>query len=339
MLKSKDIYIDLGTSNTLIYVKGLGMIINEPTLVVKKNLGQFNEQTVSLGKLAKKMLGKTPVDFDVIKPLREGVISNLDVSANLIKTLLKNYQQNHYWSKPKLIISLPCEVATHERMAIQSLGESIGAGKIELIDEPVAAALGAGLDILSSKGHMVVDIGGGTTEAVVLSLGGIVVSAAVRSGGESLTESIVQHLRIYHNFLIGESTAEVLKIKIADGTKNRTNSLQAIVGGIDLNSGLPQRKAITSEMIYKPVEAFIEKILLVIKKTFEECPPELAADIHENGILLAGGGAGLTGLADRINQETGVKTYSSRTPLLDVSIGGSKLVDHPEILEKIKAGS
>ena len=335
MLKTKDIYIDLGTSNTLIYVKDLGLIINEPTLVVKKNLGHFNERTVSLGALAKQMLGRTPENFQTIKPLHEGVISNLETSVELVQELLKNYKQNRFWQKPRLLISLPAEVAEHEKMAIENLGQSIGAGQVILVNEPLAAALGEGIDVLSSHGSMIVDIGGGTTESAILSLGGIVVSAAVRTGGDQLTQDIIQHLRLQYNFLVGESTAEVLKIKVA--TIDTSKNFQTVAGGIDLNSGLPQRKQISSDMIYRPTKAFVEKISLIMKKTLEECPPEISSDISDSGICLTGGASQLHGLADFLAQELRVRTYLSKTPLKAVSNGGIFLTQNPSILDKVKS--
>lgn len=335
-MKSKDIYIDLGTSNTLIYVKDIGLIINEPTLVVKKNLGHFNERTVSLGVLAKKMLGRTPEKFQTLKPLHEGVISDLDASIEMVQKFLKSYKQNRFWQKPRLLISLPCEVAAHERTAIESLGVSIGAGEVQLVSEPTLAAIGEGLDVASSQGVMIVDIGGGTTEAAVLSLGGIVVSAAVRTGGDQLTQDIIQHLRLQYNFLIGESTAELLKMQIA--TADVKTNLQMLTGGIDLNSGLPQKKPITSEMIHRPVNALIEKVAFIIKKTLEECPPEIAADIHDHGICLTGGGALIRGIADHISKALNVKVFLSQQPLKDVFKGGVELLSDPDLLDKVKLG-
>jgi rod shape-determining protein MreB len=334
MLKTKDIYIDLGTSNTLIYVKDLGLIINEPTLVVKKNLGRFNERTVSLGALAKQMLGRTPENFQHIKPLHEGVISNLETSVELVQQFLKNYKQNRFWHKPRLLISLPAEVASHERIAIENLGLTLGAGQVILVNEPLAAAVGEGIDVLASTGTMIVDIGGGTTEAVILSLVGIVVSAAIRIGGDQLTQDIIQHLRIQYNFLVGESTAEALKIKVA--TLDTAQSFNAISGGLDLSSGLPVRKEISSEMLYKPINSFAEKVLLTLKKALEECPPEIASDIFESGICLTGGTLQLHGLQKFLSQKIKVQTYLSKDPLGAVSKGGIRLLQNPDILDKVK---
>ncbi len=370
MFKSRDIYIDLGTSNTLIYIKDIGLIANEPTLVAKKNAGRFNEQIISQGRSAKMMLGKVPEHMSVSNPLHEGVIANLDLAIKMVSNFLKPYKQRYFWNKPRMLISLPCEVTAHERNAIIDLGHAAGAGRVDLIEEPLAAAVGMGVDVLESNGQMVVDIGGGTTEALILSLGGIVSCTAFREGGESLNKAIVDHLRLNYNFLIGELTAEKLKIELsvlnqskilatADSRlgSERTLALDSpldssldtpliglknsstVISGIDLASGLPSRKVITSEMIAKPIESFVARIVLTIKSVLKDCPPELSSDIKDNGIILAGGGANLKGLGARITAEFDLPTLSSDNPLVDVFNGGKKLIEHPNLFDKLKLGA
>lgn len=358
MFKSRDIYIDLGTSNTLIYIKDIGLIVNEPTLVAKKNAGRFNERIINHGHFAKLMLGKVPENMTVVSPLNEGVIANLDLAIRMITQFLKPYKQRYFWNRPRMLISLPCEVTSHERNAIVDLGRAAGAGRVDLIEEPVAAAIGTGIDILESNGQMVVDIGGGTTEALILSLGGIVSSTAFREGGESLNKAIVDHLRLNYNFLIGELTAEKLKIELSvlnnevlknpnirlpesknaniSGSKSTSSVL---VSGLDLTTGLPSRKVITSEMVAKPIEHFVSRIMLTIKSVLKDCPPELASDIKDNGIILAGGGANLKGLGSRITSEFNLPIVTSENPLVDVFNGGKKLIDDPTLFDKIKIGA
>lgn len=337
MLKSVDFYIDLGTENTLIYAKSRGFQLNEPSVMAVKQRYENDSELFALGQPAKALLGKVPSTSAVLRPLREGVISDFDDAAKMLNAFVKRIRQNIFWFKPRLIISLPCKVSEHERRAVQELGKSLGAGKVYLVTEPMAAAIGAGLPVLDHKGQMIVDIGGGTSEVAILSLGGVISANAVRIGGNSLDEDIISHLKNKHSFLIGEQSAEMVKKKIARASVKNLHNVESIdVGGIDLNTLLPRKKLITSDMILEPVENFVNNIIAEIIKTFEDCPPEVAGDIAENGICITGGGALIGGLAPKIAQVIGVPARICNDPLLSVANGGARLLEENSLFDRIQ---
>jgi rod shape-determining protein MreB len=334
MLKPLNLYIDLGTTNTSIYLKKRGFAVNEPSLLALKKTAS-RSQLLAHGAVAKSMLGKTPLHSRVYKPLQEGVISDFDRSSEMLRSFLERLKENLFWMKPQMVISLPHKVTRHERQAVEDVGLAMGAGKVELLDEPIAAALGAGLPVLEPRGQMIVDIGGGTTEAAIISLGGIVRAEAMRLGGESLDQEIIQHLRQRFNFLIGEQTSESLKKAVASALPQ--NSLGLEIGGVDLTDGLPKRKLVTSQMIFPVIDKFTLHLCGLIKRLFEDCPEELASDLVRDGMTLAGGTSLLNGLSERLLMETGLKVTVAKQPQLAVAQGGSIALDTPSLLEKVKS--
>jgi len=335
MLNYGEFYIDLGTTNTLIYTKTRGFLVNEPTMLTTKSMPGKEIQYSSFGSLSKITIGKTPDDTTLIKPLREGVVSDFKSTLKLVEFFMQKLDKVPAFKKSRLLISLPHHISQHERQVIRELGSSLGARTVDLISEPMAAAIGSGLKVLESNGKMVVDVGGGTSEAAIISLGDIVNSTAVRIGGSHLDESILDHLKTNYLFVIGEQTAEKLKIKVGDLVTSG-EPLELEVGGMNLKSGIPGRLKVTAKMIYPPLDAFAKEIIKIIFSTLEACPPELASDLVDNGILLVGGGSMLRGLPERVAKETGVKTELSAHPLLSVAHGGAEALNDPELFEKLQ---
>lgn len=332
MKTSDEIYIDLGTSNTMIYSRRRGLILNEPTMVALKQK-TFSVEMFGLGQSAKRMLGKTPEHVVINRPLKEGVIANFDNAVQMLESFLERFKKQNRFFKPRFLISLPCMVSNFERRAVEEAGKLVGAGSVSLIAEPMAAALGTGLDVLKNRGCMVIDIGGGTTEIAVISLGGIVNCSAVRIGGDDLDFSIREHLRMQSHFSVGESTAEAIKMSVAH--VDPSVNLSITVGGHDLTLALPRRKTITSSMIRTPVEAFTREILNHLSKTLETLPPEIAADIFDAGLVLTGGGALIGGLKEKIQYDLGVKVFTPVDPLFSVTKGGILALQNHKLYETI----
>ncbi|MCB0370398.1 MAG: rod shape-determining protein, partial [Bdellovibrionales bacterium] len=271
-------------------------------------------------------------------PLKHRFISNFESTFILIEFFIRNINDKSLLRKSRLIISLPCQVTQHEKLAIEELGKNLGARYVDLINEPMAAAIGAGFDVLESKGKMIVDIGGGTSEAAIISLGGIVISQAKRIGGTYLDEAIIDHLKFKYQFYIGEQTAEKLKMQVGSALLNPMESKMCEVGGVDLKSGLPKKMTVTSAMIFQPIDLFVREIISVISKAFEECPPEVSGDLVEDGIVLVGGGALLGKLPERLSKEMGVKVRYSANPLLSVSMGGAKVLEDYKLFDRLQVG-
>ncbi|MCB0413386.1 MAG: rod shape-determining protein [Bdellovibrionales bacterium] len=333
-----DFYIDLGTANTLVYIKGSGLVINEPTvLTVQQKTSKFFEHS-AFGKNAKEMLGKTPLSMHSIRPLKEGVISDFEQACKLVEFFMKNIGQKGALRKARSIISLPCQVTRHEKQAIRDLGKSLGVGGLDLITEPMAAAIGSGFDVLESKGKMVVDIGGGTSETAIISLGGIVSSQAERVGGVGLDEAIIDHLKFKYHFYIGEQTAENLKILVGSALADSEDVRECEIGGIDLKTGLPRKMVVTSVMIFPPINQFVKKIISLVSKALEECLPEISGDLSEDGIFLTGGGSLLRKLPERISKEIGIKVARTTHPLYSVSAGGAKVLEDHKLFDRLQAG-
>lgn len=330
--KPTDFYIDLGTTSTLIYAKSTGVRIHEPTLLVANKSPESPLPHLSYGDIAKKMVGKMPHSLTPLFPLKEGVISDFESTLQLLNFFLKKAGGIGRFPNSKMLISLPYDVTRHEKTAVLDLGKSLGSKNIQLVNEPMLAAIGAGVDVLKGQGNIIVDIGGGTTEVAIISLGGIVVSSAKRIGGFSLDEAIIHHLQSKYHFLIGEQTAEKLKIQVGNALNPRETSY-CEVGGIDLKCGLPRRLQVNSLMILEPIESFLKDILALISKSLEDCPPELSGDIVDQGIILSGGGSLLNGLVDRIAEETGLCAKLSESPLYAVPRGGAKLIENPNFLD------
>lgn len=336
-MKSRDLYIDLGTANTLIYVQNRGLALNEPTLLAYRERAKRTE-LFAIGKTAKLMLGKTPAAMSVVKPLHEGVISDFGSTAKLLHGFVNRIKQNTFWLRPRMLISLPCQVTEFEKRAVEEAGYALGARQVHLLDEPVAAAVGAGLPVLSHQGCMIVDIGGGTTEIAVLSVGGIVTSQAVRVGGDALDMAIIEHVRARFRFSIGEQTAERVKIEVGSAVFS-TIEKRAEVGGFDLTRGLPGRFIVTSNMIFPAVDSVVQRFITAIFKTLELCPPDISGDLAKNGIVLAGGGALLDGLAPRLSQAIGIPVRVAQNPLLAVANGGARTLEDSRLFDILERKS
>lgn len=336
MFRSTDFYIDLGTANTLIYGRKRGFLLNEPSVIAVKQRGSAGPELFALGKSAKLMLGKTPERLSIVRPLREGVISDFDNAARMLHAFMRRIKENVGWYKPRMIISLPCEVTRFERRAVEEVGYELGARTVALLDEPIAAAVGAGLPVLGNRGQMIVDIGGGTTEIAVISLGGIVTSRAVRIGGDDLDESIMNLLRAKYSFVIGEQTAERIKVAVAsaDADEKQPHTIQ--IGGFDLLSGLPAKRTVDARRIFHAIDPVVSGFTATIRAALEACPPEIAADIAETGITLAGGGAMLRGLSARLSRELGVSVRPAKDPLLSVAMGGAKALEDRELFDALE---
>jgi rod shape-determining protein MreB len=328
---SKDLAIDLGTANTLIYLEGKGIVLREPSVVAVKDEGRY-KKVVAIGEEAKKMIGKTPGTIKAIRPLREGVIADFEVTEAMIRYFIQKVHNRSYFVKPRIIISVPSGTTQVERRAVKESAESAGAREVYLIEEPMAAAIGAGLPVAEPVACMVVDIGGGTTEVAVISLGGIVVSHSIKVAGDKIDEAIVYYIKRKYNLLIGEATAEQVKIQIGDVLPQEPYPEMEIKGR-DLITGVPKTITITSKEVQEAIKEPVDLIIQAIKQVLEATPPELAADLVDRGIMLTGGGALLKNLDKLISQETGLKVSVAEEPLLCVALGAGKALDN---LDKLK---
>lgn len=321
---TSDIGIDLGTCNTLIYVRGKGIVVGEPSVVAVE---RGTKKVVSVGADAKKMLWKTPGDIIAIRPLRDGVIADLESTEKMIRYFISRVLPKRWLVKPRMVIGVPSCITEVERRAVEECAYKAGARDVKVIEESLAAAIGAKIPIFEPAGHMVCDIGGGTTEISVISLGGMVVSNAIRVGGDEFDEAIIKHVRSVHNLIIGEQTAESLKMKIGNAYSDKKIERMEIKG-TDAITGLPRRLEMDSiearEALQEPVNSVVEEI----KKTLGQTPPELAADIVERGIVMTGGGSLLAGLPTLISKETGVPVILAEEPLLCVALGAGMYYDY-----------
>jgi len=329
---SRDIGIDLGTANTLIHVSGKGVVLQEPSVVA---LDLEEGVPIAVGKEAKLMLGRTPGNIRAVRPLRDGVIADFEAAEQMIKTFIQKCNEGRGFLAPRIVIGIPSGVTSVERRAVKEAGLA-GAREVHLIDEPVAAAIGASLPVTDPIGTMIVDIGGGTTEVAVLSLGGTVLSESVRVAGDQINESISTHLKKVHNLVVGERTAEDIKIKIGSAfSSNDFDNTSMQVRGLHLLSGLPRSITLTSGEIREAMVDPLNKIVEAVKRTLERTPPELAADIVDRGIMLAGGGALVRGINDLISHETGIFTHVAENPLLCVVNGCGKVLDDFKKLKRV----
>ena len=329
---SRDIGIDLGTANTLIHVSGKGVVLQEPSV------GAMDLEEgipLAVGKEAKLMLGRTPGNIRAVRPLRDGVIADFDAAEQMIKTFIQKCNEGKGIVAPRIVIGIPSGVTSVERRAVREAGLA-GAREVHLIDEPVAAAIGASLPVTEPIGTMIVDIGGGTTEVAVLSLGGTVLSESVRIAGDEINESIALYLKKVHNLVVGERTAEDIKIKIGSAFPDDDFDKTTLeVRGLHLLSGLPRSVTLTSGEIREAMADTLSKIVEAVKRTLERTPPELAADIVDRGIMLAGGGALVRGINDLLSDETGIFTHIAENPLLCVVNGCGEVLDDFKKLKRV----
>ncbi|WP_293736783.1 rod shape-determining protein [uncultured Phascolarctobacterium sp.] len=332
MFKSMDIGIDLGTANILVYVKGKGVVLKEPSVVA---IDKVRNKVLAVGEDAREMLGRAPGSIVAIRPLKEGVIANYTVTQKLLSYVIDKVAGKSVFFKPRVMTCVPIGITSVEKRAVMEATTQGGASKTYLIEEPLAAALGAGIDISVPRGNMVVDIGGGTTDIAVLSLGGIVVSSSIRIGGDHFDEAIVRHVKKVHNVLIGERTAEEIKMQVA--TVSRDGRQETIsVRGRDMVTGLPTTFSVTSEDCRVALDDSVSSLIATVRGVLEKCPPELAADIVDNGIYLTGGGALLDGLAEVMSKETGITTHIADDPLECVALGTGKALEN---LDKLHPGT
>ncbi len=317
---SLDIGIDLGTCNTLIYVRNRGIVVNEPSVVAVE---RGTKRVVAVGSEAKRMLWKTPGDIVAIRPLRDGVIADLETTEKMIRYFIYKVLPRRWLVKPRMVIGVPSCITEVERRAVEESAYKAGARDVKVIEESLAAAIGADIPIHEPAGHMVCDIGGGTTEISVISLGGMVVTNAIRLGGDEFDEAIIKHVRNVHNLIIGEQTSERLKMEIGNASPDKTIE-KVEIKGTDAITGLPRRLEIDSVEVREALQDPINQIIDEIKKTLGQTPPELAADIVERGIVMTGGGSLLKGLPRLIAKETGVPVILAERPLDCVALGAGK---------------
>ncbi len=327
---STDIGVDLGTANVLVYVKGKGIVLREPSVVA---IDKDSNRVLAIGEEARRMLGRTPGNIVAIRPLREGVIADYDTTESMLRHFIRKVAGKSLFFKPRIMVCIPSGVTTVEKRAVLEAAMQAGARKTYLIEEPLAAALGAGLDIAEPCGAMVVDIGGGTTDVAVLSLGGIVVSESLRIGGDRFDESLVNFVKKEYKIMIGERTAEEMKVQIGTAFPNSRNETME-VRGRDLLSGLPKTVRITSEETREALAEPVALIVQCVKSVLENTPPELASDIMDRGIVMTGGGSLLHGLDRLIQEETGIPTYLAEDPLSCVALGTGKALESLESLEE-----
>jgi rod shape-determining protein MreB and related proteins len=334
---AKDLGIDLGTANTLVYLKDKGIIMNEPSIVA---INIRNDQIIAIGEEAKKMLGKTPSHISITKPLTAGVISDFEVAEKMIKHFITKVQKESFglFSRPRVVIGIPLDITEVERKAVEDACRSAGAREVFLIEQPLAAAIGARLPIQEAIGNMVVEIGGGTTEIAIISLSGIVTWKSLKIAGIELDENIINYVRENFNLLLGEKTAEEIKIKIGN-VYNEDPNLEHHVRGRDLLTGLPKEITLTSKQVKEAIIKSIKKITEQIKDTLEETPPELVADIYERGLILSGGGALLGGLDKLIHQETKIPVHLAADPLTTVVRGNGIILDDFDNLKEVLTAS
>jgi rod shape-determining protein MreB len=337
-LISKDLAIDLGTANTLVYVKGKGVVSNEPSVVAVHRDNRGTKRVIAVGAEAKNMLGKTPGNIVAIRPLRDGVIADFEITEAMLKYFIQKIHNKKSYARPRIVISVPSGITPVEKRAVKESAESAGAREVYLIEEPMAAAIGVGLPITEPSGNMIVDIGGGTTEVAVVSLAGIVYCNSVRAAGDKIDEAIIQYVKRKYNLLIGERTAEMIKINIGSAYPNpNEEELTMEIKGRDLVGGIPKTLEISSkevrEAIREPVNAIVEAVRIALERT----PPELSSDIVDKGIVISGGGALLRNLDLLIKEVSRLPVIIADNPLTAVVEGAGKALDEMSLLKEVAA--
>ena len=328
---SNDLAVDLGTANTLIYVKGKGIVCSEPSVVA---INSDTKEILAVGSEAKSMLGRTPANIVAIRPLKDGVISNFEVTEKMLRYFITKVNNKKSFVRPRVIVAVPSGVTQVEKRAVKDSAIQAGAREVYIVEEPMAAAIGAGLPIQEPSGNMIVDIGGGTTEVAVISLSGIVYANSVRVGGDEMDEAIVNYIKRNYNLLIGTSTAEKIKMEI--GSAYRLDEEMSIeIKGRDLLNGIPKTVEVTDSEIREALSDAVSKIIDAVKTALEKTPPELSADIVDRGIVLSGGGALLKGLDRKLSEETGLPIIVADDPLKAVAYGAGKVLDELDLLKKV----
>ena len=328
---SSDIGIDLGTANTLVYLKGRGIVLDEASVVA---IEKGTNNVLAVGAAAKRMVGRTPGNIVAIKPLRDGVIADFVITEQMLRYFIgKAYQRRSFFA-PRVVVAVPSGITEVEKRAVSDSAEQAGAREVYLVEEPMAAAIGAGLPVEEPGGNLIVDVGGGTTEVAVISLGGIVLSKTVRIAGDEMDEAVIQHLKRAYNLMIGERTAEEVKIRIGSAFASDEETTMEVKGR-DLVAGLPKTLTISSQEIREAMAEPVNTIVETVKLTLEQTPPELSADLVDRGITMAGGGSLLRGLDRRLSEETGLPVNMAENPLNTVVMGAGKILDEIRVLRKV----
>lgn len=333
-LFSNDLAIDLGTSNTLIYVRGKGIVCNEPSVVAVQSDGRGGRKILAVGREAKEMLGRTPGAVTAIRPIKDGVIADFEVTEAMLRYFIEKAHNRRTMVKPRIVICVPNGITEVEKRAVRESAESAGAREVYLIEEPMAAAIGADLPVAEASGNMIVDVGGGTTEVAVISLAGIVYSRSIRVGGDKIDEAIIQHIKRQYNLLIGERTAEQIKLEVGNAWPfDEPKSMN--IKGRDMIAGVPRNVEVSSDEIREALSEPISAIIDAVRVALERTPPELAADIVDKGIVLAGGGALLTNLDVVLREETRLPVMIAEDPTTCVVMGTGRVLDQLELLKVV----
>ena len=327
----RDMAVDLGTANTLVYVRGRGIVLNEPSVVA---LNTNNGQIVAVGAEAKRMIGRTPGNIVAVRPLKDGVIADFDVTERMLRYFIQKVHRRTRMAKPRIVVAVPSGITGVEQSAVKEAGHQAGARKVYIIEEPMAAAIGAGLPVSEPTGNMVVDIGGGTTEVAVISLGGIVTSQSIRIGGDEMDQAIISFGKKEHSLMLGERTAEEIKVALGSAFP-AADEPQAEIRGRDLVSGLPKTVVISAAEVRRAIEEPLNLIIDAVRSTLDKCPPELAGDVMDRGIAVTGGGALLRRLDQRIREETGMPVHIADRPLESVVVGTGKCVEDFDTLRQV----
>ncbi len=327
----RDMAVDLGTANTLVYVRGKGVMLNEPSVVA---MNAQTREILAVGSEAKRMIGRTPDSIIAIRPLKDGVIADFEATEQMLRFFIQRVHRRQYFAKPRLVICVPSGITAVEQRAVKEAGYQAGARRIYIIEEPMAAAIGAGLPVHEATGNMIVDIGGGTTEVAVISLGGIVTSQSIRTAGDDLDQAIVSWMKKEHSLMLGERTAEEIKMALGSAFP-LLEEPSAEIRGRDMVSGLPRNVVISSSEVRQALEEPLHAIIDSVRATLDKTPPELAGDIMDRGVVLAGGGALLRGLDERLRHETGMPVHVTPAPLDCVALGAGKCVEEFEALQQV----
>ena len=330
-LLGRDLAVDLGTANTLVYARGRGIVLNEPSVVA------INVQTgkiVAVGIEAKRMIGRTPTNIEVVRPLKDGVIADFDVTERMLRYFIQKVHRRQRLLRPRIVIAVPSGITAVEQRAVKEAGYQAGARRVYIIEEPMAAAIGAGLPVHEPTGNMVVDIGGGTTEVAIISMGGIVTNQSIRVAGDELDQAVIAFAKKEYSLMLGDRTAEEIKIAIGSAHPNG-REMHAEIRGRDLVTGLPKTVVVSAEEISRALAEPINLIIDTVKTTLDKCPPELSGDLMDRGIALTGGGALLHGMVDRLREETGMPVHLADNALDSVALGSGRCVEDFEALRQV----
>jgi rod shape-determining protein MreB len=327
----RDMAVDLGTANTLVYVRGRGIALNEPSVVA---LNTNTGKVVAVGVQAKRMIGRTPGSIVAVRPLKDGVIADFDVTERMLRYFIQKVHRRRHLAKPRLVVAVPSGITGVEQSAVKEAGRQAGARRVYIIEEPMAAAIGAGLPVHEPVGNMVVDVGGGTTEVAVISLGGIVASDSIRIGGDEMDQAIIAFVKKEYSLMLGERSAEEIKVVIGSACPSPEEP-HLEIRGRDLVSGLPKTVVISAGEVRHAIAEPVRAVVDIVKTTLDKCPPELAGDVMDRGIALTGGGALLRGLDERLGEETGIPVYRAGNPLESVVLGTGKCVEDFDALQQV----